>query len=41
MRRIIEHSFAARVAMLTAFISILAAVVPLVALASSGDPGGV
>ena len=41
MRRIFENSFAARLAMLTAFISVVAAVVPLAALAAGGDPGGI
>ena len=38
MRRNILHSLGLRVSMLTMFIFVLAAVMPLVALASQGDP---
>ena len=41
MRRNILHSLGLRVSMLTGFILVLAAVMPLVALAGSGDPLGV
>jgi hypothetical protein len=40
MRRIAHSCFAARVSMLTAFILVLSAVLPLVALAGTGDPLG-
>jgi len=40
MRRIAHRSFALRVSLLTAFIVVLAAVLPLVALAGTGDPTG-
>jgi hypothetical protein len=40
MRRIKESSFALRVSLLTAFIVVIAAVLPLVALAGTGDPLG-
>jgi hypothetical protein len=41
MRRITQSSFGLRVSLLTAFIFVIAAVVPLVALAGNGDPTGV
>jgi hypothetical protein len=41
MRRNILHSLGLRVSMLTMFIVVLAAVMPLVALAGSGDPSGI
>lgn len=41
MRRIAQHSFGLRVSMLTGLIFILAAVMPVVALAGQGDPSGV
>jgi hypothetical protein len=40
MSRITRSTFGIRVSLLTAFISIVAAIVPLVALAGSGDPTG-
>jgi hypothetical protein len=40
MRRITQSSFALRVSLLTAFIVVIAAVLPLVALAGTGDPLG-
>ena len=40
MRRIREGSYALRVSLLTAFIVVVAAVLPLVALAGTGDPLG-
>jgi hypothetical protein len=40
MRRITHSCFAVRISMLTAFILVLAAVLPLVALAGTGDPLG-
>jgi hypothetical protein len=40
MRRITHSSFALRVSLLTAFVFVVAAVVPLVALAGTGDPLG-
>lgn len=40
MRRIIDSTFGARLALLTAIVSVVAAVVPLVALAGNGDPFG-
>lgn len=40
MRRITHSSFALRVSLLTAFIVVLAALLPLVALAGTGDPTG-
>jgi len=41
MSRITRNTFGIRVSLLTAFISVVAAVVPLVALAGSGDPSGI
>ena len=41
MRRNILHSLGLRVSMLTGFILVVVAVMPLVALASQGNPGGV
>jgi hypothetical protein len=41
MRRNILHRLGLRVSMLTGIILVLAAVMPLVALASQGNPGGV
>ncbi len=41
MRRNILHSLGLRVSMLTGIILVLAAVMPLVALAGQGNPGGV
>jgi len=41
MSRITRSAFGIRVSLLTAFISVVAAVVPLVALAGSGDPTGI
>jgi len=41
MSRITHSTFGVRVSLLTLFISIVAAAVPLVALAGSGDPGGI
>jgi hypothetical protein len=40
MRRTILHSFGLRVSMLTGFVFVVAAVIPLAALASQGNPGG-
>jgi hypothetical protein len=41
MSRITRSTFGIRVSLLTAFISVVAAVVPLVALAGDGNPYGV
>jgi hypothetical protein len=41
MRRNILHSLGLRVSMLTGLVLVLAAVMPLVALAGQGNPGGV
>jgi hypothetical protein len=41
MSRFTQSNLAVRVAFLTAFISVVAAVLPLVALAGGGDIGGV
>jgi hypothetical protein len=41
MSRITRSTFGIRVSLLTAFISVVAAIVPLVALAGTGDPTGV
>jgi len=41
MRRNILHSLGLRVSMLTGLVLVLAAVMPLVALAGTGDPSGV
>jgi hypothetical protein len=41
MRRNILHSLGLRVSMLTGLVLVIAAVMPLVALASQGNPGGV
>ena len=41
MSRITRSTFGVRLSLLTAFISVVAVVVPLVALASSGDPTGI
>ncbi len=41
MSRITRSTFGIRVSLLTAFISVVAATVPLVALAGSGDPSGI
>lgn len=41
MFRITHGSFGLRLALLTTFISVVAAVVPLVAFASGGDPTGI
>ena len=41
MRRNILHSLGLRVSMLTGLVLVLAAVMPLVALAAQGNPGGV
>jgi hypothetical protein len=41
MRRITETTFSVRIALLTSFIAIAAAILPLVALAGGGDPTGV
>ncbi len=40
MRRITHSSLAIRVSLLTALMLVMAAVMPLVALASQGDPVG-
>ena len=40
MSRIAHTTFGVRIALLTTFISIVAAIVPLVALAGGGDPTG-
>jgi hypothetical protein len=41
MSRITRSTFGIRVSLLTAFITVVAAIVPLVALAGTGDPTGV
>jgi hypothetical protein len=41
MRRNILHSLGLRVSMLTGLVLVLAAVMPLVALAGTGDPTGI
>jgi hypothetical protein len=41
MSRITRSTFGIRVSLLTAFISVVAAIVPLVALAGDGNPYGV
>jgi hypothetical protein len=41
MRRNILHSLGLRVSMLTGLVLVLAAAMPLVALAAQGNPGGV
>jgi hypothetical protein len=41
MSRITRNTFGIRVSLLAAFISVVAAVVPLVALAGDGNPYGV
>jgi len=41
MRRNILHSLGLRVSMLTGLVLVLAAVMPFVALAGTGDPSGV
>jgi len=41
MLRIARNTLGVRLALMTTFISIVAAVVPLVALAGSGDPSGI
>jgi hypothetical protein len=41
MRRFIDSSFGTRVALMTTFISVIAVVLPLVALAGNGDPTGI
>jgi hypothetical protein len=41
MSRITRSTFGVRVSLLTAFITVVAAIVPLVALAGTGDPTGV
>jgi hypothetical protein len=40
MRRFIQNTFGIRLALMTTFITVVAAVVPLVALAGNGDPYG-
>jgi hypothetical protein len=40
MSRITRSTFGVRISLLTAFISVVAVVMPLVALAGSGDPTG-
>ncbi len=40
MRRFIRNTFGIRLALMTTFITVVAAVVPLVALAGNGDPTG-
>jgi hypothetical protein len=41
MSRITHSTFGIRVSLLTGFILVLAAVLPLAALAGGGDPGGI
>jgi hypothetical protein len=41
MSRITRSTFGVRISLLTAFISVVAVVMPLVALAGNGDPGGI
>ena len=41
MSRITRTTFGLRFSLMTAFISVVALIVPLVALAGSGDPGGI
>jgi len=40
MRRFMHNTFGIRLALMTTFITVVAAVVPLVALAGTGDPLG-
>ena len=40
MSRITRSTFGVRISLLTAFISVVAVVLPLVALAGNGDPTG-
>ena len=41
MRRFVSNSFSLRMSLVASFILVLAAVLPLVALAGQGNPGGV
>ena len=41
MSRITRSTFVVRLSLLTAFISVVAVVLPLAALAGGGDPGGI
>jgi hypothetical protein len=41
MRRFTSHRFAVRLSLVTTFMLVLAAVLPLVAMASNGDPLGI
>lgn len=41
MRRLSNSLFAVRVSLLMVLVSVIAAAMPLVALASNGDPGGI
>lgn len=41
MRRFIDSPFGIRVALMTTFISVIAVVLPLFALAGNGDPTGI
>jgi hypothetical protein len=41
MSRITRSTFGVRISLLTAFISVVAVVMPLVALAGNGDPTGI
>ena len=41
MSRITQSTFRVRISLLTAFISVVGLIVPLVALAGNGDPTGV
>jgi hypothetical protein len=40
MRRITQSTFGIRLALMTSFISVVAVLLPLVALAGTGDPTG-
>ena len=40
MSRITRNTFGVRISLLSAFISVIAVIVPLVALAGNGDPYG-
>jgi hypothetical protein len=41
MLRIARNTFGVRLALMTTFITVVAAIVPLVALAGGGDPNGI
>lgn len=41
MRRLSNSLFAVRLSLLTVLVSVVAAILPVVALAMNGDPGGI